>query len=91
MIEYASFDFFMTECSSSEQQVWFSMTTLRTPTNSKIPAARFSTFTGMPIVPNTNPLMRKNPNAYKNTDKPKNKELKAETMDDLKVNFLERL
>ena len=70
MIEYASLDFFMTdtkyqtaECSSSEKQVRFSMTTLRTQPNSPNPAARFSTYTGMPIVPNTNLLMRKNPNA----------------------------
>ena len=99
MIEYASLDFFMTdtkyqtaECSSSEKQVRFSMTTIRTPPNSPNPsfAARFSTNTGIPV-PNTNPLIQKNPNVYKNTDKPKNKGPKAKTMDDLKVNFLERL
>ena len=69
------------------------MTTLRTPPNSPNPsfAARFSPNTGMPIVPNTNPLIRKNQNVYKNTDKPKNKVPKAKTMDDLKFNFLERL
>jgi hypothetical protein len=73
------------ECSSSEKQVRFSMTTLRTQPNSPNPAARFSKYTGMTIVPNTNPLMMKNPNTYKN------KVPKPETMDDLKVNFLERL
>ena len=99
MIECTSLDFYMTDkkyqsaqCSSSEKQVRFSMTTIRTPPNSPKPsfASRFSANKGMPI-PSTNPLVRKNPNAHKNPVQPENLQTKMKMQEDIKVNFLERL
>ena len=91
MIEYAALDFFMTDtkyqtadCSASEKQVRFSMTTFRTPPNSPKPCfpSKFTVNPDMPLVPATNPLVRKSPSSYK---------VHHDIKDDLKVNNLEKL
>ena len=99
MIECTSLDFYMTdkkyesaEGSSSEKQVRFSMTTIRTPPNSPKPSfdSRYSTSKVMPV-PSTNPLVRKKPQSQRNPDHSKNLQQKMETIEDIKANFLERL